>query len=404
MLTLALALILVGCEVVEEPLIDAGKPSVEEPVEKVAGQYDNGRYRGTYADRGVEQVGVQFDIEDNVFTNISFRQLFYGADVRQMGEGEPMYAVKQQFEQVAEYLVGKPIEAIYDLYTPGEFVADIDGFTGATLRANKMASAIKDGLNRGVYSNASGISKDIGNYDNGRYRGVYYDRGVEQVGIQFDIEDNVFTNISFRQIYYGNTDFRQIEEDNPMYGVKQQFEQIAEYLVGKPLEAIYDLHTPGEFVADVDGFTGATVRANKVFSAINNGLSRGVYSNASDLSKDIGSYEDGRYRGIYADRGTEQVGVQFDIEDNVFTSISFRQLFYGADVRQMGEGEPMYAVKQQFEQVADYLVGKPIEAIYDLHTPGDFVADIDGFTGATLRANKLFSAIKDGLNRGVYSY
>lgn len=53
-------------------------------------------------------------------------------------------------------------------------------------------------------------------------------------------------------------------------------------------------------------------------------------------------------------------------------------------------------------QATEYLVGKPIEAIYDLHSPGDFVDDIDGFSGATIRANKILSAIKDGLNRGIY--
>ncbi|MBB5174306.1 hypothetical protein [Texcoconibacillus texcoconensis] len=56
----------------------------------------------------------------------------------------------------------------------------------------------------------------------------------------------------------------------------------------------------------------------------------------------------------------------------------------------------------QHEEVLDYLVGQPLDAIADLHSPGDFVDDVDRFTGATIRGNKIFSAIQDGLNRGIY--
>ncbi len=244
-------------------------------------------------------------------------------------------------------------------------------------------------------------------YDDGRYRGYYQDRGEEQVGIQFDIENGVFTSITFRSLAYGGVNYLEAEEgDKPYYELAAQHEQAIDYLIGQPLEAIFDLHSPGDFVDDIDGFTGATIRANKIFSAIKDGLNRGLYSPANDFSREIDDYEDGRYRGYYQDRGEEQVGVQFDIENGVFTSITFRSLAYaGVNYLDAEEGdEPYYELAAQYEQAIDYLIGKPIDAIFDLHSPDDFVDDIDSFTGATIRANKIFSAIQNGLERGVYSY
>ena len=399
--------LLVGCDPAEEA--EPVEGPTDEESEVTAPQYDDGRYRGYYQDRGEEQVGVQFDIEGGVFTDITFRSLAYGGvDFLAAEEGdEPYYGISGQLEQAIEHLIGQPVEAKFDLYNPGDFVDDIDGFTGATIRSNKILSAIQDGLNRGLYSPANDFSREIGNYDDGRYRGYYQDRGEEQVGVQFDIEDGVFTDITFRSLAYSDVDFLAAEEgDEPYYGISGQLEQAIEHLIGQPIEAIFDLYSPGDFVDDIDGFTGATIRANKIFSAIKDGLNRGLYSPANDFSREIGDYEDGRYRGIYRDRGEEQVGIQFDIEDGVFTDITFRSLAYSdVDFLAAEEGdEPYYGISGQLEQAIEHLIGQPLEAIFDLHSPGDFVDDIDGFTGATIRANKIFSAIMNGLERGVYSY
>ncbi len=118
------------------------------------------------------------------------------------------------------------------------------------------------------------------------------------------------------------------------------------------------------------------------------------------------SYEDGRYRGIYVDRDEVQVVVQFDLEDNVVTSVSFRQLAYnGVDYR-TSDDPTISGIRGQHEDAFEYLVGKDIrEALEDLYTPGDLgLDDVDNFTGATIRSNKIVSAIRDALNRGVYSY
>ena len=53
-------------------------------------------------------------------------------------------------------------------------------------------------------------------------------------------------------------------------------------------------------------------------------------------------------------------------------------------------------------EALEYLDGQPVEKVYDLHNPGEFVEDVDVASGATIRANKVFSAIIDGLGRGIY--
>lgn len=246
---------------------------------RTIGEYDNGRYRGTFGDSGYQQVSVQFHLKDNIIHDVSFRHLFYsGVDYRALKEGDERYPILKQHQQIAKHLEGKPLVAIFDLHNPGAFIDDIDGFTGATVRANKVFSAIMDGLNRGIYDPRSNpINIRVGSHADGRYRGAFGDSGIQQVSVEFNLKDNVITRFNYRWLFYRDVDYRKLQEGDQLYPVRVQFEQIASYLVGKPLEAIYDLHNPGNFIEDIDGFTGATVRANKVFSAIMDGLNRGIY-------------------------------------------------------------------------------------------------------------------------------
>ena len=388
--------ILVGCT--------GSKNTIVVDEQEVSVTYENGRYRGVFEDSGVQQVGIQFDLEDEVLRDLSFRQLFYkGNDYLKIEEGHELYPIVIQHQQILEYLEGKTIDAIYDLYSPENIVEDIDSFTGATIRGSKILSAIKDGLNRGLYTPAGEFSREIGEYENGRYRGTFGDSGVQQVSIQFDLEDNLLKNISFRHLFYKGNDYLKIEEGHELYPVVIQHQQIIDHLEGKALETIFDLYTPGEFIDDIDSFTGASVRASKVFSAIKDGLNRGLYTPVGEFNREIGVYEDGRYRGAFGDSGVQQVSVQFYLEDNKLKDISFRQLFYkGNDYLKIEEGHELYPVVQQHKQLVEYLEGKSLEAIFDLYAPGDFIDDIDTFTGASIRASKVLSAIRDGLNRGIH--
>ena len=387
----------------EQPTAAAPAPAPASPT-VASPQGENGRYRGLYEDGGEQQVSIQFDVTDGTLSNVSFRHLQYrGQNFRNLEEGHQFYAVFAQHRQIEEYLEGRPLDAIADLYSPGDFIEDIDGFSGATIRGNKVYSAIQDGLNRGIYAPRNGFSTAIGTYTNGRYRGIYGDSGEQQVSVQFDVNNNSIRNVSFRHLQYRGQNFRNLEEGHQFYPVFVQHQQIAGHLEGKPLEAIFDLHSPGDFVEDVDGFSGATIRANKVFSAIRDGLNRGIYSTTNGITREIDSYADGRYRGTFGDGGEQQVSIQFSVENGVFRNISFRHLQYrGQNFRNLEEGHQFYPVSVQHQQIAEYLEGKPLEAVFDLHSPGDFIEDVDGFSGATIRANKVFSAIRDGLNRGIY--
>ncbi|WP_353894024.1 hypothetical protein PRVXH_000798 [Proteinivorax hydrogeniformans] len=406
MIVLSLVLIMglaVGCTSTAD---NGEKDSVVDNGDEIVadGFYDDGRYRGIYEDRGEQQVSIQFHLEDGVLTDLSYRHLYHsGVDYREIGDDHALYPVLEQHDQVLEYLEGKPLEAIADLYSTEDFVDDIDVYTGATIRGSKIVSAIQDGLNRGLYTPDGEFSREITEYDDGRYRGIYGDRGEQQVSIQFHLEDNVLTDLSYRHLYHSGIDYRDMDEDDSLYAIVEQHEQLLEYLEGKPLETIFDLHSPGDFVEDVDVYTGATIRANKVFSAMMDGLNRGLYSPDNEFSTELPDYEDGRYRGIFGDRGEQQVSIQFHLEDNVLTDISYRHLYHsGIDYRDIDEDHTLYPVAEQHQQIIEYLEGKSLESVFDLHSPGEFIEDIDGYTGASIRGNKVFSAIIDGLNRGIY--
>ena len=379
-----------------EPVVEAAAPA--------APQLDNGRYRGVYEDSGEQQVSVQFDLRDGAFTNVSFRHLQYRGEVyRNLAEDHHLYPVLVQHQQLAEYLEGKALADVADLYNPGDFLDDIDSYSGATIRANKVLSAIQDGLNRGIYSPRNGFSTDVASYPDGRYRGIYGDGGEQQVSVQFDVTGNAFSNVSFRHLQYRGNSYRNLAEDHQNYPVFAQHQQLAEYLNGKPLTAVFDLHSPGDFLDDIDSYSGATIRANKVFSAIRDGLNRGIYSARNGIPRQIDSYADGRYRGIYGDSGEQQISIQFFLDNGVFSNVAFRHLQYrGNSYRNLAEDHQNYPVFAQHLQLAEYLNGKPLTAVFDLHSPGDFLDDIDSYSGATVRGNKVFSAIRDGLNRGLY--
>jgi uncharacterized protein with FMN-binding domain len=393
----------------EEPVDDdndADEDDDEEDIDEAAeGDYPNGTYRGIFEDGGEQQVSIQFSVQDGNLHDVSFRHLYYdGTDYGDLEEGDALYGIYEQHLQVAEYFEGEPVSSITDLYEPGDFVDDVDAASGATLRGNKILSAMVDGLNRGLYSPDGDYSIDLPDYQDGTYRGIYGDSGDQQVSIQFSVEDGSIHDMSFRHLYYGGTDYRDLEEGDALYGIYQQHQQIAEYFEGKDLNEITELHNPGDFVDDVDAASGATLRGNKVYSAIRDALNRGIYSPANGYSAELlEDVEDGRYRGTYGDGGEQQVSVQFNVEDGNIQDLTFRHLYYsGEDYRDVEEGDTLYGIYQQHLQIAEYLEGEPIETIYDLHNPGDFVEDVDVASGATLRANKVFSAIMNGLSRGIY--
>lgn len=123
-------------------------------------------------------------------------------------------------------------------------------------------------------------------------------------------------------------------------------------------------------------------------------------------SVSVRDHEDGTYRGVFIDRDKIQVNVEFALKDGIVTKASFRHLI-GVDNYRLGiDEEPYRSVIQQYQEALSHLVGKSLDIhLNDLYTPEDIVTtQVDGYTAATIRSNKIISAIRDGLNRGVYSY
>jgi len=123
--------------------------------------------------------------------------------------------------------------------------------------------------------------------------------------------------------------------------------------------------------------------------------------------RDVVSYENGTYRGMFADRGDIQVAVEYVLKDNKVEKISFRQLFHnGNNYRTEKDNDLVIKLRKQHEELINYLAGKDIRtSLRDLYTPEDIIkTEIDGLSGATVRSGKIISAINDGLNRGIYKY
>ncbi|KMQ50363.1 hypothetical protein CHISP_2726 [Chitinispirillum alkaliphilum] len=127
-----------------------------------------------------------------------------------------------------------------------------------------------------------------------------------------------------------------------------------------------------------------------------------VVSGCFDSNKS--SFADGVYRGAFFDRGEMEINIQFTLKSDTVTNISYRYLHYkGVDYLDSDE-ENTNIVYRQYRELAEYLIDRDIrESLDKLFNPSGIITiEADGVTGATIRSAKLISAIRDGLNRGVY--
>lgn len=127
--------------------ISCGTGKESQGTARVEQEYPDGIYRGSFIDSGEVQVSLQFKLQNNVVTEIKYSHLAYkGNNCLEAPWG-------RQYQQAIQYLVGKDIRVhLNDLYKPGDFVDNVDTYSGATIRAVKVRSAIKDALNREAYS------------------------------------------------------------------------------------------------------------------------------------------------------------------------------------------------------------------------------------------------------------
>lgn len=241
-------------------------------------------------------------------------------------------------------------------------------------------------------------------YPDGIYRGFYYDGGIEQIAIQFEMKDGLFASIVYRGVKYKDGDYMIEDASDAQKATLAQYEQLAQYLIGKGVEAIGDLYMPYDIVGDVDAVTSATVQSSKLISALWDGLNRRPFKllNTSKLPA-AEEYQDGTYRGFYMENGKEEVALEFSLRGNVFTALSYRTLQYkGQDYLAEDAGEAVREVTAQFQELLDYLKGKPVSAVNDLYRYAELEDGADTLAGVTVRTPKVISAIWDALNRHAY--
>ena len=241
-------------------------------------------------------------------------------------------------------------------------------------------------------------------YADGIYRGFYYDGGIEQIAIQFEIRDGVFDSIVYRGVKYKDGDYMIEDASDAQKASLRQYQQLADYLIGKGVEAIDDLYNPYDIVENVDAVTTATMQSSKLISALWDGLNRHPYKLVDTTKLPMAqAYADGMYRGSYMEGGGEEVVLEFTLRDGVFQEIAYRTLHYkGEDYLADDASKHEADIAMQFQALLDYLVGKPIASVNDLYRPGEIVPDVDAFSGATVRAPKVISAIWDALGRHAY--
>lgn len=241
-------------------------------------------------------------------------------------------------------------------------------------------------------------------YADGIYRGFYYDGGIEQIALQFELKDGLFSSIVFRGVKYKDGNYLSEDASDAQKATVRQYRQLADHLIGKGVSAINDLYAPYAIVEDVDAVTTATIQSSKVISALWDGLNRHPYKLVDSSRLPVARpYADGVYRGFYTEDGGQEVALELRIQDGCFAQIDYRTLQYkGLDYLDPIADAGVQQIAAQFQQLIDYLIGKPIAAVNDLYRPGNIAQDTDTYSGATLRAPKVISAVWDALNRHAY--
>ncbi len=124
----------------------------------------DGDYRGSFIDRGDINISLQVTLEDEEIVGVSMRHQYYqGVDYYDEDISDTFKGIAEQYESALEYLVGaQGLSEINERlgYLEGqpsgpaaEFIEpeEVDGFSGATIRSSKVASAVRDAFNRGRY-------------------------------------------------------------------------------------------------------------------------------------------------------------------------------------------------------------------------------------------------------------
>jgi len=112
------------------------------------------------------------------------------------------------------------------------------------------------------------------------------------------------------------------------------------------------------------------------------------------ISAFAGQYPDGMYRGVYVSGQETQVEVQYELKNDVITSIKYRTLFYkGHDWLKEDE----YVAKNGgYLKLLERITNKKIQDVL----PTMYNSEEIEKGGATVRESKVRSALQYGLNVG----
>ena len=112
------------------------------------------------------------------------------------------------------------------------------------------------------------------------------------------------------------------------------------------------------------------------------------------ISAFAGQYPDGMYRGVYVSGQETQVEVQYELKDDVITSVKYRTLFYkGHDWLKENE----YVAKNGgYMKLLERITNKKIQDVL----PTMYNSEEIEAGGATVRESKVRSALQYGLNVG----
>lgn len=125
----------------------------------------DGDYRGSFMDHGVINISLEVTLEDEEIVDARMRHQYYdGVDYYDEDVADTFVGIREQYESALQYLVGAQglseinerlgyLEGNPDGTPALEAIEpeEIDGFTAATIRSSKVASAVRDAFNRGRY-------------------------------------------------------------------------------------------------------------------------------------------------------------------------------------------------------------------------------------------------------------
>ncbi len=242
-------------------------------------------------------------------------------------------------------------------------------------------------------------------YQDGVYRGFYYQGGREQVAVQFELKDGIFKSVVLRNLSSRQGSFIEEQENAWQKTVLEHYNVLCAYLEGKGVSAIDELYAPQDILKQAGLEMSDSAHYSKLISSLWDALNRRPFK-LVDTSKlpEAEPYPDGVYTGTYSDDDGEQVVLDFSLRDGCIEEIHYRKLCYKEiDYLSADATDAVKKMAGQFQQLIDYLVGKKLSAVNDLYLPGNIAKDTDVSSAATLRAPKVISAIWEGLNKNAYT-